>query len=169
MVNHLHRTNPQKRHDQSHGIKEWAQQQPLPVITVGDYNYDWNIPTGHNRDVGFDLLLADGLFSWVVPSNLIRTQCSEPLKGDSLTLCSTSCLCQGMQSSGQRVLRSWRIKLTTAPMILRRAITGLSERSLRLGRHWVQTLRARGERAKERALGKQALGVKDGNGIWSSI
>ncbi len=79
MVNHLHRTNPQKRHDQSHGIKEWAQQQSLPVIAVGDYNYDWNIPTGHNRDVGFDLLLADDVFSWVIPSNLTRTQCSEPL------------------------------------------------------------------------------------------
>ena len=80
MVNHLHRRSAQKRRDQSDGINEWVVAQLFPVIAVGDYNYDWNIPTGHKRDAGFDVLLARGVFSWVIPSNLVRTQCSEPLK-----------------------------------------------------------------------------------------
>ncbi len=80
MVNHLHRGSAQKRRDQSEGINQWAVVELFPVIAVGDYNYDWNIPTGHRRDAGFDVLVANGVFSWVIPSNLIRTQCSEPLR-----------------------------------------------------------------------------------------
>ena len=53
--------------------------QTLPVIAVGDYNFDWEVGNGdagvdRTRDDGFYLLTADGVFSWVRPGRLVRTQ-----------------------------------------------------------------------------------------------
>ena len=38
MVNHLYRTKEARRHLQADLLNEWASQQQLPVIAVGDYN-----------------------------------------------------------------------------------------------------------------------------------
>ena len=77
MVNHLYRTNNMARHQQSRLLNEWGEAQDIPIIAVGDYNYDWEVEDGENdHDEGYDLLTAAGIFTWVRPSILIPTQCS---------------------------------------------------------------------------------------------
>jgi hypothetical protein len=77
MVNHLYRSNTERRHEQARLLNAWARQQTLPVIAVGDYNFDWDVTNGATmHDRGYDLLTGDGVFTWVRPPQLIRTQCS---------------------------------------------------------------------------------------------
>ena len=46
-------------------------------MAVGDYNFDRDVRTGDTvHDRGYDLLTVDGVFTWVRPPQLIRTQCS---------------------------------------------------------------------------------------------
>jgi len=78
MVNHLHRSANEKRRQQAEALNNWAQQQSLPIIAVGDYNIDWSIPPSRpHRDRGFDLMTKDDIFAWVRPDVLFKTQCSE--------------------------------------------------------------------------------------------
>lgn len=77
MVNHLYRSRAERRHQQSRILNEWADQQTIPVIAVGDYNYDWEVEDGDaDHDQGYDLLTAGGIFTWVRPERLVRTQCT---------------------------------------------------------------------------------------------
>ncbi len=75
MVNHLYRSRDEARHKQAQLINEWAKKQTLPVIAVGDYNFDWDVSTG-KHDRGFDNLTAGGVFDWVKPLKVVRTHCS---------------------------------------------------------------------------------------------
>jgi len=76
VVNHLFRGNANSRRQQATALNTWATAQTLPVIAVGDYNFDWNLPNGEtSHDVGFDNLTANGVFEWVSPPVLIKTQC----------------------------------------------------------------------------------------------
>jgi hypothetical protein len=46
------------------------------VIAVGDYNFDWDASFGDSsHDAGYDLMTAGGIFRWVRPGELVRTQC----------------------------------------------------------------------------------------------
>jgi hypothetical protein len=77
MVNHLYRGDAQGRRTQSTRLNQWAQAQTLPVIAVGDYNYDWHFQTGdRDHDEGYDLLTKDGVFTWVRPDVLVPTNSS---------------------------------------------------------------------------------------------
>ena len=83
MVNHLYRSRSNHRHRQSQMLKEWAERQDHAVIAVGDYNYDWDVIDGESdHDRGFDLLTEDGVFSWIRPAELRRTQCSADEQGN---------------------------------------------------------------------------------------
>ncbi len=75
MVNHLYRSRDDERHKQAVLLNAWAARQTLPVIAVGDYNFDLAL-TGTERDDGYDLLTAGGRFVWVQPEILVTTQCS---------------------------------------------------------------------------------------------
>ncbi|GAB4526777.1 MAG: hypothetical protein OHK0046_43850 [Anaerolineae bacterium] len=75
MVNHLYRGNATGRHEQARLLNNWAEMQSLPVIAVGDYNFDYD-PETEARDLGFDVMVADGVYEWVRPAVLISTQCS---------------------------------------------------------------------------------------------
>ena len=78
VVNHLHRRAKDKRSQQARGLNIWAASQTLPIIAVGDYNFDWNIPPAPAyRDRGYDLMTADDVFAWVRPDVLIKTHCDE--------------------------------------------------------------------------------------------
>jgi endonuclease/exonuclease/phosphatase family metal-dependent hydrolase len=78
MVNHLYRGNNQARHEQARLLNEWAQVQPYPVIAVGDYNFDWELPNGdRNHDRGYDNMVNGEVFKWVRPGQLMPTQCHE--------------------------------------------------------------------------------------------
>ncbi len=79
MVNHVYRSRNHFRHQQAKLLNQWARHQTLPVIAVGDYNFDWQVGNGNAgvdriHDRGFDLMTADGVFSWVRPGSLVRTQ-----------------------------------------------------------------------------------------------
>lgn len=77
MVNHLYRSRADRHHEQSRLLNEWAQTQSLPVIAIGDYNYDWAVSGGDtDHDAGYDLLTAGNVFVWVRPATLIKTHCS---------------------------------------------------------------------------------------------
>ncbi len=80
VVNHLHRTNETKRHNQARELNTWARLQELPIITIGDFNFDWNFIGDHSRDNGYDLLTKDDVFAWVRPDILTPTQCHETFK-----------------------------------------------------------------------------------------
>ncbi len=79
MVNHLARGNNSARHAQASLLNTWATQQTIPVIAVGDYNFDYKVVDGHlpgNRDRGFDNMTANGVFTWIEPTFLVKTQAS---------------------------------------------------------------------------------------------
>ncbi|MCO4743631.1 MAG: endonuclease/exonuclease/phosphatase [Proteobacteria bacterium] len=77
MVNHLWRSETASRHEQARLLNAWALEQTLPVVAVGDYNFDWEVVGGENdHDQGYDLMTANGVWEWVRPDVLIETQCS---------------------------------------------------------------------------------------------
>ncbi len=77
MVNHLYRSNEEARHQQAELLNDWADEQTLPVIAVGDYNFDWDVGDGENdHDAGYDNMVEDGVFAWIRPAVLVKTQCS---------------------------------------------------------------------------------------------
>lgn len=79
MVNHLKRGGAQnpERHEQAKRLNAWARGQTAPIIAVGDYNFDYDVRRGDegppHRDRGFDLLTADGVFTWIKPERLLKT------------------------------------------------------------------------------------------------
>ena len=78
MVNHLYRSREGRRHEQASLLNQWATMQVLPIVAVGDYNFDWSVNSGEtDHDLGFDNLTENGVFTWVRPETLIRTQCSD--------------------------------------------------------------------------------------------
>lgn len=76
MVNHLARGDASARLEQAELLNDWAQEQDLPVIAVGDYNFDYHVTFGDggDRDEGFDAFVEDGAFIWVRPERLRTTQ-----------------------------------------------------------------------------------------------
>jgi len=77
MVNHLYRSQAGRRLEQSRQLREWAANERLPVIAVGDYNYDWHFRNGEvDHDPGYDELVAGDILTWVRPNRLVPTQCS---------------------------------------------------------------------------------------------
>ncbi len=77
MVNHLYRSENERRHEQAQMLNTWAQTQTLPIIAIGDYNFDFDVVQGDQgtRDRGFDLMLQNGIFQWIRPQTLVPTHC----------------------------------------------------------------------------------------------
>ena len=67
MVNHLNRGDAGKRRMQAVGLQTWAETVGMPVIAVGDYNFDWDIESGEGNKA-FDLFLEGDHWSWVFPN-----------------------------------------------------------------------------------------------------
>lgn len=78
MVNHLYRSRSGQRHLQARMLNQWARQQTLPIIAVGDYNFDWDVEDGDtDHDEGYDEMIGGGIFTWVrPPPPLKKTHCS---------------------------------------------------------------------------------------------
>ncbi len=82
VVNHLWRTNDSARHEQAELLNDWGDQQSLPVIATGDYNFDWAVDGGEDdHDLGYDLMTENSVWEWVRPDELIATQCSFSFEG----------------------------------------------------------------------------------------
>jgi hypothetical protein len=75
VVNHLWRSEADSRLQQAQMLNAWGADQDEPVVMVGDYNFDWEVETG-NHDPGYDALVKKGVFEWVQPKTLVKTQCS---------------------------------------------------------------------------------------------
>ena len=82
MVNHLARRNEQLRNQQAIGLREWARDQTLPTIAVGDFNFDYDFRTESGNEA-FAEFLRDGIWEWVHPIEWIDTNWSDP-DGDGL-------------------------------------------------------------------------------------
>jgi len=77
MMNHLYRSRALRRHEQARLLNLWASQQTLPIIAVGDYNFDWDVDVGdYVHDRGYDEIISNGHFNWVQPRQLKKTQAS---------------------------------------------------------------------------------------------
>jgi len=77
MVNHLYRSKTVSRHQQAQLLNAWAKTQTLPVIAVGDYNFDWAADSGEaHHDRGYDFMTQDGVFTWVRPQEMVRSECN---------------------------------------------------------------------------------------------
>ncbi|MCI0541508.1 MAG: hypothetical protein L0Z50_40435, partial [Verrucomicrobiales bacterium] len=83
MVNHLKRGEAQNavRLEQAKLLNQWVRQQTLPVIAVGDYNFDYDVAKGDLgvpfRDGGFDAMIKDDKFRWIRPETLVKTQADD--------------------------------------------------------------------------------------------
>ncbi len=67
MVNHLNRGDSSKRRRQAVGLQNWVETIDLPVIAVGDYNFDWDV----HREKGnraFDYFMDGGHWDWIEPN-----------------------------------------------------------------------------------------------------
>jgi hypothetical protein len=80
MVNHLARGKSTLRQKQAKGLSDWAATQTLPIIAVGDYNFDYSVDTGEGNE-GFNKMLEAGVFEWVVPDDLFKTQSTDRYMG----------------------------------------------------------------------------------------
>ncbi|MDQ8200680.1 hypothetical protein QEH56_21110 [Pelagicoccus enzymogenes] len=77
MVNHLYRGREDQRHLQAEMLNEWVGSQVVPVVAVGDYNFDWDVSeNGNSRDRGFDLMTAGGAWAWIKPDPVEVTHLS---------------------------------------------------------------------------------------------
>lgn len=72
MTNHLARGSAELRKEQAIGLREWARDQSVGVINIGDFNMDFDFPTGRGNDA-FPEILRDNIFSWIKPVELIDT------------------------------------------------------------------------------------------------
>ena len=72
MTNHLARGNAELRKEQAIGLREWARDQNVGVINIGDFNMDYDFHTERGNDA-FPEILQDNIFSWAKPVELIDT------------------------------------------------------------------------------------------------
>lgn len=70
MVNHLARGKAEVRNEQAKQLVAWARDQNLPILAVGDYNYDY-VFADKNGNQGFREMLRDNVWTWIEPSELI--------------------------------------------------------------------------------------------------
>ena len=72
MVNHLARGKADVRTKQAQQLVEWARNQNLPIIALGDYNFDY-VFADQNGNEGFREMLKDDIWQWVQPVELVDT------------------------------------------------------------------------------------------------
>lgn len=72
MTNHLARGNAELRKEQAIGLREWARDQNVGIINIGDFNMDFDFETERGNDA-FPEIIRDNIFTWVRPVELIDT------------------------------------------------------------------------------------------------
>ena len=70
MNNHLARGNATNRQAQALGLREWARTQTLPVIAMGDYNFDY-VFTDKRGNQSFADFMQDGIWKWIQPEEWV--------------------------------------------------------------------------------------------------
>jgi len=72
MVNHLARGNEETRQIQAKKLVEWGREQTIPVVALGDYNFDYVFETREGNE-SFRLFMKDNVWQWVEPIELVDT------------------------------------------------------------------------------------------------
>jgi endonuclease/exonuclease/phosphatase family metal-dependent hydrolase len=72
MNNHLARGKAPVRQEQATKLVEWARTQLLPVVALGDYNFDYVFET-KTGNRAFSNMLHDNVWQWVRPEEWIDT------------------------------------------------------------------------------------------------
>ena len=72
MVNHLARGKESIRQTQAKQLVEWARNETLPIIALGDYNFDYVFDTEKGNEA-FRLFQKDGIWKWVQPVQWVDT------------------------------------------------------------------------------------------------
>lgn len=72
MTNHFARSNSKLREQQAIGLREWARDQNVPIINIGDFNLDYDFHTKQGNSA-FPEMLRDNVWGWVKPEELIET------------------------------------------------------------------------------------------------
>ena len=72
MVNHLARGKADVRAKQAEQLVQWARDQTLPIIALGDYNYDYVFADRQGNE-GFRKMMRDNVWKWIEPDELIDT------------------------------------------------------------------------------------------------
>ena len=72
MVNHLARGNEKTRQIQAEKLVKWGRDQSMPVVALGDYNFDYVFETRKGNE-SFRLFMKDDVWKWVEPIELIDT------------------------------------------------------------------------------------------------
>lgn len=76
VANHLHRKSAPKRLQQAREFRDWVSQQSLPLITAGDFNFDFDVPSGPGNEAYQEFLLGN-VVEWERPTTLIATNWSD--------------------------------------------------------------------------------------------
>lgn len=75
VVNHLARGEADLRTQQARMLVKWVKSTPLPAISAGDFNFDFDFNT-RKGNAGFDAMLEGGVWGWVEPDPLIDSNWS---------------------------------------------------------------------------------------------
>jgi hypothetical protein len=79
-----------RRRQTAKALRLWVEDQTLPVIGIGDYNFDYDFHT-QRGNAAFDEFLVDGHWRWVRPDPLVDTNWSDR-DGDGKDNYPDSCL-----------------------------------------------------------------------------
>jgi hypothetical protein len=71
-LNHLARTDSGLRLRQAKALRQWAEVQTVPIIAIGDYNFDYSFVTQTGNEA-FTEFLDGGTWTWVKPDPLVDT------------------------------------------------------------------------------------------------
>ena len=58
------------------GLRKWAEAQSLPLLAIGDYNFDYDFHTKTGNQA-FQLFTKDGVWKWLRPEKLIDSNWSD--------------------------------------------------------------------------------------------
>lgn len=74
---HLARNRAELRQRQAEGIRDWARSQSLPIVAIGDFNFDY-VFADEKGNKAFELFQEDDVMQWVRPEKWIDTNWYDP-------------------------------------------------------------------------------------------
>lgn len=83
MLNHLARGKAEIRQQQASLLVEWARNETMPVVAVGDYNFDYVFET-EKGNPAFANMLRDNIWKWIKPEEMIDTNWYDKMTPDGI-------------------------------------------------------------------------------------
>ncbi len=78
---HLARRNEELREQQALGLTEWARGKTIPMVTIGDFNFDYSFVT-HEGNQSFATMMRGNIWQWVKPQEWVDTNWSGNSQGE---------------------------------------------------------------------------------------